>query len=416
MMGAGTSAVNSRSWVEIDEARLAENYRVVCQAAGADTDVLAVVKANAYGHGLERCAAALVRAGAKWLGVADAAEGARVREALRAARQEAGPSTSTAARSSLGMTEFSDVHVLVMCGVTREEVGAIVEHGLTPVVWTKEQVELLRGSGAGVHVEIETGMGRQGVQPGGDLEELLREIASAGLKLDGICTHFSSAEVAGSERTHEQKRRFETAVEQAGELRAAFPTSQNRDVGHPIRWIHAGASSSVDVDETAEWLQQLATSSGTRPMVRSGIALYGYALPAQGAESKIRAKLKPVMTWKTRVLDVREVAAGETIGYNATFTAKHAMRVALLPVGYADGLRRELSGTDERAGGWVMVCGRRANIVGCVSMNLTTVDVTGIAGVRGGDEVVLLGDGVTADDHARIAGTISYEILCGIRA
>jgi alanine racemase len=345
---------------------------------------------------------------------------------LRAAMQEAGRSTSTASLSSLGMTEFSDVQVLVMCGVTREEVGAIVEHGLTPVVWTKEQVELLRGSGVRVHVEIETGMGRQGVRPGADLEELLRAIAAAELDLDGVCTHFSSAEVAGSERTHEQKKRFETAVEQAGEFYTAFPTSQNRDAGHPIGWIHAGASSSVDVGETAEWLQQLAKSSGARAMVRSGIALYGYALPVVGAGSKIRAKLKPVMTWKTRVLDVREVAAGETIGYNATFTAKHAMRVALLPVGYADGLRRELSGTNERTGGWVVVSGadgamRRANIVGRVSMNLTVVDITGvdvtrIDGVRVGDEIVLLGDGITADDHARIAGTISYEILCGIRA
>ena len=180
----------------------------------------------------------------------------------------------------------------------------------------------------------------------------------------------------------------------------------------------------MDVGEGAGWLEGVAKSVGARPMVRSGIALYGYALPAQGAESRIRAKLKPVMTWKTSVLDVREATAGEAIGYNATFTAKQAMRVALLPVGYADGLRRELSGsndaTNERMGGWVMVRGwdgkmRRADIVGRVSMNVTTVDVTGIDGVSVGDEVVLLGDGVTADDHAHIAGTISYEILCGVK-
>jgi alanine racemase len=108
------------------------------------------------------------------------------------------------------------------------------------------------------------------------------------------------------------------------------------------------------------------------------------------------------------------VAAGETVGYNATFTAPGPMRLALLPVGYSDGLRRELSSTNAKAGGWVMVRGQRASILGRVSMNLTTVDVTGIEGVRVGDEVVLLGDGVTADDHAQIAGTISYEIVCGI--
>jgi alanine racemase len=341
-----------------------------------------------------------------------------------------------------------------------EEAGAIAEHGLTPVVWTREHVGLLAevrktnteildtrdarsrmtgepggsvSSGAGamrVHVEIETGMGRQGVRPGAELDALLRAIAEAGLELDGVCTHFSSAEVAGSERTREQKKRFEEAVAQV----QSSPASQSRDVGHPDprpRWIHAGSSASVDVGGDAGWLEELAKSVGARAMVRSGIALYGYCLAAVAADdgspcvtaargaARIRAKLKPVMTWKTRVLDVRAVAAGETIGYNAAFTAKKAMRVALLPVGYADGLRRELSGTDERAGGWVMVKGRdgvmrRANIVGRVSMNLTVLDVTGIADVRAGDEVVLLGDGATADDHARIAGTIAYEILCGV--
>jgi alanine racemase len=122
------------------------------------------------------------------------------------------------------------------------------------------------------------------------------------------------------------------------------------------------------------------------------------------------------MQWKTRVLDLREIRTGETVGYNATFMADRPMRLALLPVGYADGLRRELSGSNAKLGGRVMIGGRCAPIVGRVSMNLTTVDVTAIAGVRLGDEVTLLGDGVTADDHARLAGTIPYEILCGVRA
>ena len=184
-----------------------------------------------------------------------------------------------------------------------------------------------------------------------------------------------------------------------------------------------GVPRSVDNPSPAgPWLAELAKSVGARPMVRSGIAMYGYCLPIEGAgaESRLREKLRPVMTWKTRVLDVREMAAGDSVGYNARFTAPNAMRLALLPVGYSDGLRRELSSTNDKAGGWVMIGGRdgsmrRAAIVGRISMNLTMVDVTGIDGVRVGDEVVLLGDGVTADDHARIAGTISYEILCGVR-
>ena len=124
--------------------------------------------------------------------------------------------------------------------------------------------------------------------------------------------------------------------------------------------------------------------------------------------------MKPVLTWKTRVIGLREIGVGETVGYGATFTAKSLMSLALLPVGYADGLRR---GASSGVGdGWVMVGGRRAAVVGRVSMNLVVVDVTDMAGVAVGDEVVVLGEGVTADDHARWSGTISYEILCGIRA
>ena len=160
-------------------------------------------------------------------------------------------------------------------------------------------------------------------------------------------------------------------------------------------------------------------------MVRCGIALYGYCSPITGADaasvpSKLRPALQPVMTWKTRVMDLRDLPAGETVGYNATFTAPAPMRLALLPVGYADGLRRELSGTNARPGRWVILHGgdgsaHRAPIVGRVSMNLTMVDITAIPGVHIGDEVVLLGDGITADDHARLAQTIPYEILCAVR-
>jgi alanine racemase len=121
------------------------------------------------------------------------------------------------------------------------------------------------------------------------------------------------------------------------------------------------------------------------------------------------------MTWKTRVIGVSEIPAGALVGYNGTFVAEYPMRLALLPVGYADGLRRELSASDAGAGGWVMIRGERAPIVGRVSMNLTTVDVSAIDGAAEGDEAVLLGEGITADDHARLAGTIAYEILCGVR-
>jgi len=383
-------------WVEMSEERLAGNFRVVAEAAGAE--VLAVVKANAYGHGLEACSAMLAQAGARWLGVTCVNEGMRVRRALMANAAKLGDAWKP--------------EILVMCGFLPEDVAAFVEHGLTPVVWTTEQVEWLRGyEELRVHVEVDTGMGRQGVRPGVELGLLLGRITGAGLAVDGILTHFCGSEVAGSELTQAQQRRFEAAV------------AQVRERGLKPAWVHAGNSSTVDnpAQECAsEWLVELAESVGARAMVRSGLALYGYCLPIEQAcagcvQPRVRRALRPAMQWKTRVLAVRELAAGETVGYGAAFTAAAAMRVALLPVGYADGLRRELSSSSERPGGWAMVGNRRAAILGRVSMNLTVVDVTGIEGVAAGDEVVLLGDGITAEDHARLAGTIPYEILCGVR-
>ena len=386
------------SWIEISEERLAANFRAIAQAVGSETAVLAVVKANAYGHGIELCSPALARAGAPWLGVTGASEGARARRALAEA----------------GIARGGQPAILAMCGFTQQDVEAFAEHALTPVVWTPEQVGWLEGSGLAVHVEVDTGMARQGVHPGEQLDDLLDELAAAGLALDGVLTHFCAAEATHCELTQRQERRFEAAVKQML-ARGLAP-----------KWVHAGNSSSVDNPAQASpWLVDLANSVDARAMVRCGIALYGYCSPITGADaasvpSKLRPALQPVMTWKTRVMDLRDLPAGETVGYNATFTAPAPMRLALLPVGYADGLRRELSGTNARPGGWVILHGgdgsaHRAPIVGRVSMNLTMVDITAIPGVHIGDEVVLLGDGITADDHARLAQTIPYEILCAVR-
>jgi alanine racemase len=166
-------------------------------------------------------------------------------------------------------------------------------------------------------------------------------------------------------------------------------------------------------------LHALAKEAGARAMVRCGLGLYGVCLPLEPdepADERLRPRLHPVLTWKTTITSILEVAAGASVGYGATFTAQQPMRLALLPVGYADGLRRSLSGTNDQSGGWVMIHHRRAPIVGRVSMNLTTVDVSGIeTRPQAGDEVILLGDGVTAEDHGRIARCLAYEILCGLR-
>ena len=387
----------SPNWVEVDERALARNFQAIQAQAGAGTEVLAVIKSNGYGHGAELCGRVLAEAGARWLGVTCASEGVRVRQALSAERLRA--------------------EILVMSGFLPGDVAEICEAGLVPVVWTAEQVAWLDGLRCAVHVEVDTGMGRQGARPGEELRELLGLIQAAGLELDGLFTHFCGAEEAGSGLTARQEELFEEAVAQVDAA------------GIAPRLIHAGSSSTVDnplhpaAGDPAgrdPWLERLAAMVGARAMVRTGLGLYGYCLPVwtpdggSEMEGRLRTGLQRVLTWKAQVLAVRELEEGDTVGYNATFTAAEPMTVALLPVGYADGLRRELSSTSQRWGGWVMIAGRPAPIVGRISMNLTVVDVTEIEGVRAGDEAVVLGDGVTAEDHARLAGTIAYEILCGI--
>jgi alanine racemase len=387
--------VSVKSWVEVSERRLTANYRLLAETAGAGVSVLGVVKADAYGHGAEICAPVLTRAGAEWLGVTDAAEGLAVRKAMGA----------------------NQLRVLVMSGLLEDEAEDVVRHSLTPVVWTRQHMEWLSeaaercGTGpVAVHLEIDSGMARQGIAAGDELRELLEWLrGQKEIVLDGVMTHFASAEVAGAAQTLEQQGRFEDAMWLI------------EDTGFRPAWVHAGNSSTLDnngdATQSLGWLRTIAAGCGARAMVRSGLGLYGYCLPIEGeAVAHVRNGLVPVMTWKTRVIGVRDVCAGETVGYNATFTAQRPMRLALLPVGYADGLRRELSGPKAVPGGWMMVHGQRAPIVGRVSMNLTVVDVSGIADVAVGDEAIVLGDGITADDHALLARTIAYEIVCGVRA
>ena len=391
----------AKSWIEVSHAALASNLRALRRAAMAglaasapETAVLAVIKADAYGHGATLCAPVLARAGAEWLGVTDAAEGAAVRESLDAA----------------GLDQAAQPQILLMCGLEAAEVPLLVEHRLTPVVWFAEQLGWLAAHAdleqpLPVHLEIDTGMARQGVRPGDDLGRLLAELRGyPQLRLDGVLTHFASAEIAWSPQTEVQQRRFERAV------------MQIRESGVRPAWMHAGNTSTLDEGLRVPWLRAQAEVLGARLLARSGLALFGHALALEGAEAQLAPSLRPAGTWKSHVIAVSDLLPGETIGYNGTYTVAEGMRVALLPVGYADGLRRELSSTNAQAGGWVMLGGRRAPIVGRISMNLVTVDVTKLADVRVGDEVVLLGAGITAVDHAELARTIPYEILCGLRA
>ena len=402
-------------WTEISKQHLAANFAAIREVITAQTSeaaLLAVIKANAYGHGIASCAPILAAAGAQWLGVTDATEGTLTRSVLRDA----------------GIPDVAQPEILVMSATAAlpGEAEAIVRNRLTPVVSSLNQLAHLREAAASaseplpVHLEIDTGMSRQGVGVGPadlneDLNALLDFLAAAPqLRLSGLMTHFASTEVAHSLQTAAQRAVFEAAVA-AVTARALRPD-----------WVHVGNSSYIDNDDREgndeeggwlPWLTALAHRAGARPMLRSGLALYGHLLPIEGSSRPaIQALVHPVLTWKTRVLAVTEVPACNLVGYNGTFRATHPMRLALIAVGYADGLRRELSSTNDRPGGWVMIHGHRAPIIGRISMNLTSVDVTAIPTVAEGDEVTLLGEGISAEDHAHIAHTIPYEILCGIRA
>jgi len=387
-----------KSWIEISGARLVENLRMVQAVAGAAVETLAVVKANGYGHDAALVSRVLVAAGAPWLGVTDLEEGTQVRHALGQ----------------------GDTRILVMCGMDLADAPGLVSHGLTPVVWTQEHIGAMeraaRGAGqrVNVHLEIDTGMSRQGAAPGEELAQVLERLAaSRWVFCEGVMSHLACAEsgagTAGYAVTATQRERFGVALEQV------------MATGIHPELVHLGNTSAVDEGSTLKWVRDTAKKMSAKAMVRTGLALYGDALELEaGADTRgkantggLRPRLKPVLTWKTRVVGLREIAAGTTVGYGATFTAKCPMRLALLPVGYADGLRRETS--SGLGDGWVMIAGQRAAVVGRVSMNLTVVDVTALPKIAVGDEVVLLGEGVSADDHAAWCGTIPYEILCGLR-
>jgi len=388
-------------WVEISRRSLIANYRELRRIAGGESprdaiEVLAVVKADAYSHGMRRCAPLLVEAGAEWLGVTSVEEGVACRAVC------------------------PDAKILVMSGLWRGEAEAVLEHRLVPAVWEEFHLDLLEAAAkrrglpprsVPVHLEIDTGMSRQGIISSDPrLAALLRRFqGESPLRLDGVATHFSAPEIVPNEETANQCARFVRALD----LAASLDLSPS--------WIHAGNSATLLGGDPfpAVWLDA-ASRLRARLMLRPGLALYGYPPRFSGAGSAGRtampsAKLSPALAWKTRITSIRSIEAGESAGYNSTFRAARRTRLALLPMGYADGLNRLLSNR-----GTALVRGRRAPIAGRISMDHTILDVTDIPEAAIGDEAVLIGQqggqSITAYDLADLAGAIPYEVLCGVAA
>lgn len=364
-----------RSWVEISLQQIAANFQAVRDVVGPGVEVMPVVKADAYRHGAVEVSRALLSAGAHWLAVSNVEEGAILRDRGITAR------------------------ILVMADFLPAEREGLLDHNLTPVIHSLADIQEWdrlverRGVSGEYHLKIDSGMGRLGTRA--PARDILDAIAAARhARLEGLMTHLASAANYASAQTEEQIRMFQgicAELAQAG-------------VHPPL--LHLASSTPVAYGRRDAWQR----------MVRPGHAIYGYISPvAKGNAPPRLLDVRPALTWKTAVLSVKDLPAGALVGYGGIFRATHPTRIAILAAGYADGIPHRLSNK-----GRVIVKGQLAPIIGAVSMDLTTIDVTHCPPVAVGDEVMLLGSenghSIDAQQIARIAGTISYSVLCGIHA
>ncbi|HLA11055.1 MAG TPA: alanine racemase [Pyrinomonadaceae bacterium] len=372
MIVASQPITGRPTWAEIDLDSLASNFNTIKRLVGPDVAVMAVVKANAYGHGAFDCAKRLEREGAAWFGVALPEEGIALRN------------------SGIGGS------VLCLGGVWPGQTSACIQHQLVPVVYRLDIAEALdraardAGTRLNVHVKVDTGMGRLGVRFD-ELNSFLGQLQRfEHVSVDGLMTHFAAADEAScAPLTEQQLERFDAALRMF-----------NEHGFHPT-YRHLANSAAI-------YSQPRAFGN----IVRPGGVLYGLwrdVLPLNADGKEIRA----VMTLKTRITLLKWVPPGETIGYGCTFEASRRSLIATLPVGYDDGYMRGLSNR-----GHVLIRGVFAPVVGRISMDLTLVDVTNVPGVSLDDEITLFGVSgdlkIPVEELARIVGTLSYEVTCGV--
>jgi len=367
-----------RCYVEISRSQIAANYRAVRDAVAPGAQIMGVVKANAYGHGAVEVARILCEEGAKWLAVTSVEEGIALRRA--------------------GI----NCRILVMAGVMEWEHEALRDFRLTPVAHSLDDLRRFDAAMApsgefpvkpvDVHLKIDTGMNRLGTCASApEIAEAVSALRN--VRVEGLLSHFASAADFTSEQTEAQIRVF-------GEMWSSLAR-------HGVRpaLMHFASTNAIAYPRRDAWLS----------LVRPGHAIYGYVSPARGQAPPPVLAVKPVLSWRTRIIEVKDILAGSKVGYGGSFTASSPMRLAVLAAGYADGVPHRLSNS-----GKVIAGGRFAPIVGTVSMDLTTIDITQSPQLQPGDAVTLLGreGGVSLDAQqmARTAGTISYNVLCGISA
>jgi alanine racemase len=353
----------------VDLTALIHNLSQFRQILSPGCDVMAVVKANAYGHGAIETSRTLIQHGVTRLAVFSTEEGMALRQA--------------------GIT----VPIVVLGPVFQEQFGDIFASQLTPVVSDPSMLTALAQAAASraipypIHLKIETGMGRLGLTQAELVALISAHKFPPSLRVEGLMTHLADTDATNSDATEEQLRRFRDALKII--LKEGFH----------VPLIHVSNSCGAVRFPSAHF-----------SLVRPGIMLYGYHTLPSTVETP---DLRPVLSLKTRIAQLRTIQPGETVSYNRTFTARRPTRIAVLPIGYANGLSRQLSNR-----GAVLIRGQRAPIAGLVCMDMVMVDVTEIPGTAVGDETILIGrqgnDEITASEIAKWTDTIPYEVLCAI--
>ncbi len=362
--------INAGKWctrAEIDLSALGYNLTQVRQRIGDAPKILAVVKADAYGHGAIEVSRELLSAGADMLGVATATEGIRLREA--------------------GIT----VPILLLLGMVDSTPAQLMQYDLTPVIYEHSTTLALDKAARKakksikIHVKLDTGMGRLGFPWEEGFESIQRLMNLKGLEIEGLLTHFAEADSQDKNFTKLQLSRFEGV------------TAKLKSQGIEIPLLHASNSAAI-IDFSHACLN----------LVRPGIMLYG-AMPDESLTPKM--SLKPVMRVKTRIIQLKKVPAGNSISYGRTYVTSQEAVIAVIPIGYASGYSRALSNR-----GQVLIGGVCAPVVGRVCMDMSLVDVTHLPNINVGDDVLLWGEdergSLPVGEVAGWAGTIAYELLC----
>jgi len=355
------------TWVEVDLAAVENNVRKATR--GTRASLMAVLKANAYGHGAVPVARAVLRAGAAWCGVA------RLDEALELRRA--------------GL----DCPILVLGPIPAGRLQQAVSEGISLTVFTPEHVQAAAAAGraagaeARLHLKVDTGMARLGIDPQEAMPLAQSIQAAAGARLEGMSTHFARADEDETEPTDRQLKQFAEVLQamDAGGLRPA--------------WVHAANSAAAATRPAAHF-----------DLVRLGVAVYGLH---PSAVCKLPDGYRPALSWKTRLVQVRRLPADRGVSYGHAYRTQAEELIGTALVGYADGFRRE-------PGNLALVGGRRVPVIGRVCMDMCVLQLDQVPEARPGDEVVLIGsqagECIRAEEVAERWGTINYEVTCGIGA